>query len=112
MYIIESGSVNIYFGEDKKLLAVLSRGDFFGEMALLLDTPRTARSVATSPTNLLGFFRPDLFSLIETLPETGNKILMHLAQMIAERLKHTSLENQQLRIKLNKLESKNSSKAK
>lgn len=106
MYLIESGSVRIILGEKQKLLAILSRGDFFGEMALLLEAPRTAGAVASASTNLIGFFQPDLMNLLETNPKTGNKVLIRLAQMIAERLKQTSLENQHLRLKLNELEKK------
>jgi len=104
MYIIESGTVHIILGQEKKLLAVLSKGDFFGEMALLLETPRTAAAIAHTPLHMLGFFQPDLFSLLETHPRIGNKVLLHLAQMIAERLRHTSLENNELRKKINQLE--------
>ncbi|HGY54532.1 MAG TPA: cyclic nucleotide-binding domain-containing protein [Caldithrix abyssi] len=104
MYIIESGRVHITLGKEKKLLAVLSDGDFFGEMALLLETPRTATAVAQTPLRMLGFFQPDLFNLLETHPRIGNKVILHLAQMIAERLRHTSLENSELKKKLNQLE--------
>ncbi len=106
MYIIESGSVYIKLGRAQKVLAVLSKGDFFGEMALLLDSPRTASAVAGSPLKMLGFFQPDLFSLMETRPQTGNKILRRLAQMIAERLRQTSLENNAMKQKLAQYEEK------
>jgi len=36
MYIIVTGHINISFGKEGKLLAVLSNGEFFGEIALLL----------------------------------------------------------------------------
>jgi len=106
MYIIASGKVYISAGVDNKVLAVLSNGDFFGEMALLLETPRTATAAAHEQTQLLGFFQPDLFSLLQTKPKTGNKILLHLAQMIAERLKHSTIENRHLKNKLTELETK------
>lgn len=101
MYIIESGKVNITLGKEQKLLVLLSNGDFFGEMALILEGQRTASAVAKEPTKLLGFFQPDLFNLLETTPKIGNKILLHLAQMIAERLRLSTLENNQLRNRLN-----------
>ncbi len=100
MYIIESGQVHICIGNEQKLLAVLSDGDFFGEMALLLESPRTASAIVKTPLKMLGFFQPDLFSLLETDPRTGNKILQRLAQMIAERLRQTNMENRQLKLKL------------
>ena len=104
MYIIESGKVNITLGKENKLLVLLSNGDFFGEMALILEGQRTASAIATEPTKLLGFFQPDLFNLLETSPKTGNKILQRLAQMIAERLRLSTIENRQLKTKLNQLQ--------
>lgn len=103
MYIIDSGEVRITLGSEQKVLAVLSKGDFFGEMALLLEAPRTASAIASKPSKLYGFFQPDLFSILETYPRTGNKILLRLSQMIAERLRHSNLENQELRKKLDSL---------
>ncbi len=104
MYIIESGQIQILLGKDKKVLAVLSTGDFFGEMAVILEGLRTASAVAKSPSTLLGFFRPDLFNLMETHPKIGNKILFRLAQMVSERLRISSIENKELKQKLNRLE--------
>ena len=106
MYIIESGKVNITLGKENKLLVLLSNGDFFGEMALILEGQRTASAIATEPTKLLGFFQPDLFNLLETSPKTGNKILQRLAQMIAERLRLGTIENRALKTKLNQLQLK------
>ena len=106
MYIIENGHVNIVLGKQEKLLAVLSNGEFFGEIALLSDTPRTATAVAVNESKMLGFFQPDLFGLMETDPKIGNKILHRLAQMIADRLRFSNLENQQIKLKLAELEQK------
>ena len=103
MYIIESGRVNITIGKENKLLVLLSNGDFFGEMALILEGQRTASAIASANTKLLGFFQPDLFGLLETNPRIGNKILRRLAQMIAERLRLTTLENRQLKMRLNQI---------
>ena len=108
MYIIETGRVNITLGNKQKLLAVLSDGEFFGEMALLSETPRTATATAVVETKMLGFFQSDLFGLLETNPRMGNKILHRLAQMIADRLRFSNLENQQLKLKIAELEEKQS----
>ncbi len=106
MYIIEQGRINIIMGSESKMVASLSNGEFFGEMALLSETPRTATAIAAVPTSILGFFQSDLFGLTETNPKMGNKILFKIAQMIAERLRFSNIENQQLREKLNALENK------
>lgn len=106
MYIIEKGRIHITIGKDEKLLAVLTNSEFFGEIALLSETPRTATATAASDTLILGFFQSDLFGLLETNPRTGNKILLRLAQMIADRLRFSNIENQQLKLKLDRLEEK------
>lgn len=104
MYIIENGKIHITQGKEGKLLVLLSNGDFFGEMALILEGHRTAAAIAKEPTKLLGFFQSDLFNLLETSPMTGNKILQRLAQMIAERLRLGTIENRQLKARLTQLE--------
>src|SRR5436309_805189 len=63
MFFLAEGQVQI----EKKIeaggykeLALLSSGDFFGEMALLEETPRSARAQAVSDALLFGLGRDDL----------------------------------------------------
>ncbi len=104
MYIIENGRINISIGQENKLVASLSNGEFFGEIALLSEIPRTASASASVPTKILGFFQSDLFGLTETNPQLGNKVLFRIAQMIAERLRFATIESQQLKDKIHDLE--------
>lgn len=107
MYMIQSGTITIfkdYNSKTKEELATLQSGDFCGEMALLDESPRSATAVACGDLTLLGLFRPDLFNLIERKPRLGNKILLKLSQMIAERLRHNNVELQSLKQKLEKSE--------
>ena len=93
MYIIVAGEVQItQVGEDgvQQQLATLTGGDFFGEQALLDESPRTASAYANEPCRIIGFFRPDLLELIESNPRSGLKIVMRLSQMISVRLRHTN----------------------
>ena len=93
MYIIVSGEVQIsQVGEGgvRLQLATLTSGDFFGEQALLDDSPRTASAYASETCRIIGFFRPDLLELIESNPRLGLKIVMRLSQMISVRLRHTN----------------------
>tara|TARA_Y100001934_G_scaffold248851_1_gene309783 strand:+ start:1426 stop:1947 length:522 start_codon:yes stop_codon:yes gene_type:complete len=93
MYIILSGDVDIVHKvEDGSMqkLAQLGAGDFFGEQALLDESPRTAAAITASPCKAIGFFRPDLLELIESNPRLGLKIVMRLSQMISVRLRHTN----------------------
>ncbi len=99
MYIVQEGAVGIYKNtveDEKEELAQLSAGEFFGELALLDETPRSATAVALEDTRILGLFLPDLLDLIDRKPRLGNKFLFQLAMLIGERLKHTNQELQTL----------------
>jgi CRP/FNR family cyclic AMP-dependent transcriptional regulator len=105
MYIIQRGTVTIFKhapGEGREELATLHSGDFFGELALLDETPRSATAVAKEPSDIIGLFRPDLFELLERKPRLGNKFLFQLATIVGERLKNTNVEMQALRAQLDK----------
>ncbi len=104
MYIVVSGEVRILQTADdgsQLELATLIDGDFFGEQALLDESPRTASAHASEPSRILGFFRPDLLELIESNPRLGLKIVMRLSQMISARLRQTNhlLKEARLRVK-------------
>ena len=77
-YLLLEGTAEVRKGG--KAVAVLGRGDYFGEMALLLeDTPRTADVVATSKAKCLVITQWDLRALISTHPDIGMKIMNELA---------------------------------
>ncbi len=100
MYVIENGKIGIYKNFDdnsREELALLRSGEFFGEMALLDESARSAAAVALENTSVLGLFRPDLFNLINRKPKLGNKILLKLAQMLAERLRLSNDELQEVK---------------
>src|SRR4029079_6261381 len=72
------------------ILAELEKGDFFGEMALLGDSVRSATAIAQEPCDLIGFFHPDLIEIVNIHPRIGAKISLGLAKTLAERLRYTS----------------------
>jgi CRP/FNR family cyclic AMP-dependent transcriptional regulator len=71
-------------------LAVLQKGAFFGEMALLDETPRSATARALERTRTLALYRNDLNGLVQRDPKTACQIYRSLAGMIAERLRLTN----------------------
>ena len=82
-YLLLEGSAEVRKGET--VLATFGPGDYFGEMALLLDdTPRTADVVATSATKCLAITKWDLRSLIQTHPDVGVKMMAELAKRLAD----------------------------
>lgn len=88
MYVIERGTVAIVQEPSGRTLAQLRAGEFFGEIALLNETPRSARAVATTPAVLHGLFQAELYDLIERAPRLGVKLLLPLAQSLGSRLIH------------------------
>ncbi|RMD97882.1 MAG: cyclic nucleotide-binding domain-containing protein [Calditrichaeota bacterium] len=107
MYIVKSGSVGIYKitpDQEKEEIAILQAGEFFGELALLDESPRSATCISREKSEIIGLFRPDLFSLLDRKPRLGNKFLFKLATVIGDRLKHTNKELHTLRSKLEQSE--------
>ena len=77
-YVLLDGSAQARKGDTA--LADFTPGDYFGEMALLLeDTPRTADVVATSDVHCLLITSWDLRALIKVHPHAGDKIMAELA---------------------------------
>src|SRR5262252_2698069 len=100
MYVIRSGRVDIvlqYRSENRVILAELEAGDFFGEMALLGNTSRSATAVARDRSELIGFFHPDLMEIINLHPGMGAKISLGLAKTLAERLRFTNAQLRDIR---------------
>ena len=92
MYVILDGEVLITDSDSETVFATLESGDFFGELALLDEEPRSASAISTMPSRLIGFFRTDLLTLMKRSPELGNKILLNLSRILGERLRRTNQE--------------------
>lgn len=86
MYIVLEGTVSIIYEPTGETLTQLSHGDFFGEIALLNETPRSATAQAQTTCTLLGFFQPELLDLLSRNPRLAVKILLPLAQIAGQRL--------------------------
>lgn len=96
MYIVLSGAVGIVLEhssgdpESAEEVARFGQGEFFGEIALLDESPRTATAIAGDQgAELLGLFRPDLLDLIDRAPRTGLAIVKELGRIMTERLAAT-----------------------
>lgn len=104
LYIILEGRVNVYSTRSgrEEILAELEYGDFFGELALLEETPRTASAVSLGYSRMLGFFRPDLDLIIKRNPRLSNLLLLNIARVTGRRLIYTTELLDRARMDLNR----------
>ncbi len=84
MFIIQEGRVEILAQKGRKEvpLAVLEEGDFFGEMAVLEDLPRTASARTLTPCQLLRIDRQTFDQLIRHNPEIAVRMLRKLCHRL------------------------------
>jgi CRP-like cAMP-binding protein len=86
-FLITDGSADVTIGGSKK--ASLGKGDFFGEVSLLDEGPRSATVTATAtPTTLLGLTAWAFKDLIERHPSIALKML----ETVAGRVRTASAE--------------------
>ncbi|HZO49219.1 MAG TPA: cyclic nucleotide-binding domain-containing protein [Gaiellaceae bacterium] len=79
--VLVEGSVDVRRRGRK--LRTLSSGDFFGEIALLTDAPRTASVTAAQPVRLLVVERDAFRRLLEDVPAIRDKVLRALVARTA-----------------------------
>jgi len=82
MFILCDGSVEVELRSGK---LELGQGDFFGELALLVDDgTRVARVRATTDVRCISIPRDDFLALVETEPSFALHMLRELARRLAE----------------------------
>lgn len=96
-FVIRQGEVEIRKETDKKegkfkLIAVLVSGEFFGEMGVFMNQPRTARAVAKTQVSLISVSRDDLTSLFSKSPDAAFTMMGFLSSVLMERLHNTTKE--------------------
>jgi hypothetical protein len=87
MFILQKGQVEIFqtIGGEKRRLAILEKGDFFGEMALLEDYPeRSATALAVSAVEVLQLRGADFEELVQTKPNVALKMMAKLSERLRE----------------------------
>ncbi len=76
LYILAQGRMRIYQQNDiKKILAEVGVGDIVGELALLVDTPRTANVQAVRDCTLIKISRKLFETIIREHPQSAMKIV-------------------------------------
>lgn len=72
------GAVSVVI--NKKRVAELGEGDFFGEMALITDLPRTATVTALEPSELFVLYKKDFKKTLLSKPKIAHIINEVLAK--------------------------------
>jgi len=80
-YILEGEVVVTKHG---KTVKVLKRGDFFGEMSMLIDEPRTAGVSAGADVRLVAISRKNFQTILRENPEIVTSILKTMARRLKE----------------------------
>ena len=84
-YIIIEGTADVIVTRDTPLVvAEVSKNDIVGEIAILVDIPRTATVTATSELTALKITKDLFFRMITDFPEMGVEIMRVLAQRLEQ----------------------------
>jgi len=99
MFVLQSGKVKIskQIRGVKKTLATVEKGDFFGEMAILNDKPRSATAETIEECEMLVIDR----KTFDTLLRGNVEIAIRFIKRLADRLRETNDQLEALMIKDN-----------
>jgi CRP-like cAMP-binding protein len=81
-FVIVDGEVEVT--RNGKHVATRTGGEFFGEIALLEETPRTATVTAKTPLRFFVLTRKDFRHLVNENPNVERKVLRALARRVVE----------------------------
>jgi CRP/FNR family transcriptional regulator, cyclic AMP receptor protein len=85
LYVVAQGQVKVVLiGEDGRevILSVMGEGEFFGEMALIDDEPRSAHVIAMEDSSLLVIRREDFQDLLKQTPGIALMLLRELSRRL------------------------------
>jgi CRP-like cAMP-binding protein len=92
LFLVLSGRVKITLPTHvDQVLIELGPGAFFGEVALLDSSIRTAQARAIEDSQIVALFRTEFYSLIDTHSAIASRISFQLAKVLAARLRQAVL---------------------
>jgi CRP/FNR family cyclic AMP-dependent transcriptional regulator len=95
LFLVLSGRVKITLPANvDTVLIELGPGAFFGEVALLDQSVRTAQARAIEDTQIVALFRAEFYSLLETHSGIASRISFQLARVLAARLRQAVLNTE------------------
>lgn len=85
-YVIARGCVQVLVpdGDDMRVVNTLRDGDFFGEIALLRDVPRTASIVAWADTWCLSLSSQHFLRIMQTEPELHARVIAAVRAVVGD----------------------------
>jgi CRP-like cAMP-binding protein len=94
LFVVLEGRVKITVpGRMPNLLLEFGPGSFFGEVALLDQSVRTAQARALDDTHIVALFRAEFLSLLQTHSAIASHISFELARVLAARLRQAVHHN-------------------
>jgi CRP-like cAMP-binding protein len=86
MFIVQEGKIEIQkaVGKRDKVLAVLEKGDFFGEVSILEDLPRTASARAQSDVTLVEINGSTFDHMLRSNPEIAVRMMRKMSRRLRE----------------------------
>lgn len=93
LYVILAGAVRIsrqVAGMGEEALAVLKAGDYFGEMALIDDFPRSADARTHEPSKLFVITKKDMEDLLFVDRDLAYDLLWNFVRTLSSRLRGTN----------------------
>lgn len=84
MFVVLDGNLEVR--DEDTLVRVLSPGDVFGEMAFLLEQPRSADVYAATDGRILSLSEGTLRKSIATDPEVAAKLLLNVSKILCRRV--------------------------
>ncbi len=86
MFIIQSGTVELLkeIGGETRVLATLEKGDFFGEMSVLEDLPRTASARAKTEVELVRINGATFDAMLKSNTEIAIRMMRKLSRRLRD----------------------------
>lgn len=91
LYVVGDGTVEISAmvnAHERRVLSQFVPGDFFGEMAILDDGPRSATAIACNPALLYFVPRPVMMDMLECCPRLAIALMRHSSLRLREFNRH------------------------
>ena len=86
MYIVQSGTIELLkaIAGETRVLATLEKGDFFGEMSVLEDVPRTASARAKTDVELVRINGATFDAMLKSNTEIAIRMMRKLSRRVRE----------------------------